>query len=230
MVEFQTKCPYFFRMPSSEKIQVEIWSDVQCPFCYIGKRQFERALEAFEDRDKVEVTWRSYQLDPELNPLPGESIYAYLARRKGMSVEQSKQMHDRVARSAAAVGLDYQFDRMVVANSLGAHRLIQAAKVQGLGDVAEERLFRAYFTEGQDLGDPKVLGHLADDIGLAEASEALDDTDGSWAARVIDEASEAVALGSTGVPFFVFQRQYSVTGAQGTEAFLKVLEKVSRES
>lgn len=217
-------------MPSSEKIQVEIWSDVQCPFCYIGKRQFERALEAFEDRDKVEVTWRSYQLDPELNPLPGETIYAYLARRKGMSVEQSKQMHDRVARSAASVGLDYQFDRMVVANSLAAHRLIQAAKLRGLGDAAEERLFRAYFTEGRDLGDLEVLRDLARDIGLADASDALNDPDGSWAAKVTDEASEAVALGSTGVPFFVFQRQYSVTGAQGTEAFLKVLEKVARES
>lgn len=178
------------------------------------------------------MTWRSYQLDPQLSAQPGETIYAYLARRKGMTVDQSKQMHDRVARSATSVGLDYQFDRMVVANSLAAHRLIQAAKVRGLGDGAEERLFRAYFTEGRDLGDEETLIALAQEFGLSEteAAEVLADPEGTWAARVADEASEAVALGSTGVPFFVFQRQYAVTGAQGSDAFLKVLEKVAREA
>ncbi len=219
-------------MGSLEKIQVEIWSDIQCPFCYIGKRQFEAALETFEEKDRVEVTWRSYQLDPGLKAQPGESIYAYLARRKGMSLDQSKQMHDRVAQSAASVGLNYQFDKMVVANSHASHRLIQAAKAQGKGAAAEEALFQAYFLEGKDLGDRAQLMALGLSIGLTPeaTAEALDDPQGLWGRKVDDEASEAMALGSTGVPFFVFQRQYAVTGAQGMPAFQKVLEKVARET
>lgn len=219
-------------MGSLEKIQVEIWSDVQCPFCYIGKRQFESALEAFEEKDRVEVIWRSYQLDPGLKAQAGETIYAYLARRKGMTLEQSKQMHDRVAQSAASVGLNYQFDTMIVANSHAAHRLIQAAKTQGKGEAAEEALFQAYFLNGKDLGDRAQLAALGQSIGLPPelTAEALDDPQGHWRRKVDDEASEAMALGSTGVPFFVFQRQYAVTGAQGTPVFQKVLEKVGRET
>lgn len=219
-------------MVSQDKIQVEIWSDIQCPFCYIGKRQFEAALGQYADKDRVEVTWRSYQLDPELKAKPGESIYAYLARRKGMTVDQSKQMHEQVAQNARRVGLDYQFDKMVVSNSHAGHRLIQAAKAKGLGDRAEETLFRAYFTEGRDLGDRATLVALGLEVGLtqAEAEEALDDPSGQWRQRVDDEASEALALGSSGVPFFVFQRQYAVTGAQGQASFLKILEKVGRET
>ena len=219
-------------MSPSDKIQVEIWSDIQCPFCYIGKRQFEAALAVFEERDRVEVTWKSYQLDPGLQARAGETIYAYLARRKGMSFDQSKQMHDRVAQSAAAVGLDYQFDKMIVANSHAAHRIIQAAKVHGRGAEAEEALFHAYFTEGKDLGDPLVLTALAVAFGLSseDARNALEDSGGAWGRKVEDEASEALALGSTGVPFFVFQRQYAVSGAQGIPAFKKVLEKAARET
>lgn len=218
-------------MASSDKIQVEIWSDIQCPFCYIGKRQFETALAEFEHRDKVEVTWKSYQLDPELKAQPGESIYAYLARRKGMSVDQSKQMHDRVAQNAATVGLDYQFEKMVVANSLAAHRLIQMAKSRECGDQAEEALFRAYFTEGMDLGDRAQLKQVAESLGLGEvADEAWEDPNGTWGQRVREEASEAATLGSTGVPFFVFQRQYAVTGAQGVPTFQRVLETLGQET
>lgn len=219
-------------MPTPEKIQVEIWSDVQCPFCYIGKRQFEAALENFDKKNLVEVTWRSYQLDPKLKPEPGQSLYEYLARRKGMALEQSKQMHDQVTKSAAAVGLDYRFDHVVVSNSHAAHRLIQMAKAHGLADVTEEILFHAYFTEGKDLGDREVLRALAAKAGLtdAQAAEAFDDPTSEWGRKVDDEAAEAHALGSTGVPFFVFQRQYAVTGAQGEATFRKVLEKVAREA
>jgi len=219
-------------MATNERIQVEIWSDIQCPFCYIGKRQFEEALATFEDRDRVEVIWRSFQLDPTLEAQAGESIHSYLARRKGFSVEQSRQMHAQVARTAASVGLDYQFDKMIVANSHGGHRLIQAAKARGLGDAAEEALFRAYFHEGKDLGDRATVLALGEGIGLdgATAAEAWDDPTGEWRKRVDDEAAEAQALGSTGVPFFVFQRRYAVTGAQGSETFRKVLARVLADS
>ena len=219
-------------MPDTNKIQVEIWSDVMCPFCYIGKRQFESALAGFEDRDRVEVIWKSYQLDPELKPVPGLSLYDYLARRKGMSVEDSRQMHDRVTQTAARVGLDYRFDRVVVNNSHAAHRLIQVAKAHGRGDALEEALFHSYFTDGKDIGNQEVLADLALSVGLtaSQATEAFDDPTGEWGRRVDDEASEALALGSTGVPFFVFQRQYAVTGAQGEDAFKRVLDKVTREN
>lgn len=219
-------------MPSPDKIQVEIWSDVMCPFCYIGKRQFEAALEGFEDRDRVEVTWRSYQLDPQLKADPGQSLYEYLARRKGFSVEQSRQMHEQVTRSAATVGLDYQFDKVVVNNSHAAHRLLQAAKSLGRGDALEEVLFHAYFTEGRDIGDRAVLADLAAAAGIDAdlATQSFDDLTGQWGRQVDEEASEGHALGSTGVPFFVFQRQYAVTGAQGESTFRKVLEKVAKDS
>jgi predicted DsbA family dithiol-disulfide isomerase len=219
-------------MATVDKIKVEIWSDVMCPFCYIGKRQFEAALDGFEGKERVEVVWRSYQLDPSLKAEPGQTLYQYLAKRKGMTLERSTQMHDQVTQSAATVGLEYRFDKVVVNNSHAAHRLVQLAKTQGVGDAVKEGLFRAYFTEGRDIGDRAVLAQLAVAAGLSAegAAEAFDDPSGEWGRRVDDEAAEAHALGSTGVPFFVFQRQYAVTGAQGESTFRKVLEKVSREN
>jgi len=213
-------------------LEVEIWSDIQCPFCYIGKRQFEQALEAFPQKDRVKITWRSYQLDPSLKAQPGESIYAYLARRKGMTEDQSKKMHDQVARSAASVGLDYQFDKMIVANSHAGHRLIQRAKAEGCGDRAEEVLFHGYFTDGYDLADRDQLVELAQKAGLTEAQavEALDDPTGRWGQSVDQEAAEAQDLGCTGVPFFVFGRKYGVTGAQGAPTFAQVLNKLAEET
>jgi len=141
-------------------------------------------------------------------------------------------MHDQVTKSAATVGLDYRFDDVVVNNSHAAHRLIQAAKAHGAGDAVEEALFHAYFTEGRDIGDRTVLADLAVKAGLTPdlAADSFDDLTGEWGRLVDDEASEAHALGSSGVPFFVFQRQYAVTGAQGESTFRKVLEKVARET
>jgi len=219
-------------MNDSDKIQVEIWSDVMCPFCYIGKRQFEAALGGFEGKDRVEIVWKSFQLDPNLRADAGQSLYSYLAQRKGMSLDQSKRMHDQVTQTAAQVGLDYRFDHVVVNNSHAAHRLIQLAKTQALGDALEEALFHSYFTDGKDIGDRAVLAALAVSVGLteAQADEAFDDPSGSWRRKVDEEASEAGSLGSTGVPFFVFQRRYAVTGAQGTATFQRVLQKISSET
>jgi len=215
---------------NDNKIQVEIWSDVMCPFCYIGKRQFEAALAEFPEKDRVEITWRSFQLDPGMTAMPGLSIDEYLASRKGFPVEQSKQMHARMTQNAAQYGLDYRFDKIVVNNSHAAHRLIQAAKSQGKGDALEEALFHAYFTEGRDIGDRAALAELADRAGLSggTADEAWNDESGKWGALVDAEAAEASELGATGVPFFVFGRQYGVTGAQGTPTFRKVLEKFTQ--
>lgn len=209
----------------NKMMKVEIWSDIMCPFCYIGKRNFENALAQFADSNNIQIEWKSFQLDPTIPTHFDEkvNVYDYLAERKGWSHEQSIAMHDRVVEMAKNVGLDYRFDQAVVANSFHAHRMIQMAKTKGLGDAAEERLFRAYFTEGKNFGDPAVLVELGSDIGLSEAEvkEALSNDD--WAFLVNQDIREAQSIGVTGVPFFVFDRKYAVSGAQPPQAFLQAL-------
>src|SRR5690606_25816142 len=152
------------------KVNVDIWSDIMCPFCYIGKRRFDDALSQFEHKEEVKVTWHSFQLDPSIKPQPGKSAVDYLAERKGQSREWSMHMHENVTQMAKEAGLTYNFDKAVVANSFDAHRLIHLAQENGLGDAAEERLFTAYFTEGKDIADPLTLVELGKEIGLAEAT------------------------------------------------------------
>jgi predicted DsbA family dithiol-disulfide isomerase len=206
---------------------VRIWSDVVCPFCYIGKRRFERALESFERRDAVRVEWKSFQLNPQAGPMPGRSIEEYLAVRKGWSPEHSRRMHDHVARMAAEAGLEYRFDKVVVAGTRDAHRLIQLAKSKGetAADRMEETLFRAYFTEGRDIGDRGALAALAGAAGLdpEEARAALDG--GAFAAEAERDFLEARQAGVTGVPFYVFDGRYAVSGAQDPAVFLSVLRQ-----
>lgn len=211
---------------SAAKMKVEIWSDIMCPFCYIGKRHFESALQQFPHSDKVEIEWKSFQLDPTIpENLPQTNVYEYLAQRKGMSVEQSKQMHGNVVAMAKNAGLDYNFDIAVVANSFKAHQLIQLAKSKGLGDVAEEQLFKAYFTEGKNFGDPSTLIELGKSIGLSqeEINEAF--TNPVYGSKVKADIQEAQQIGVTGVPFFVFDRKYAISGAQPAEAFVQALEQ-----
>jgi predicted DsbA family dithiol-disulfide isomerase len=177
----------------------------------------------------VTVEWKSFQLDPGVQAGNEKDLYDYLARRKGISYEQARQMHDQVVAMAKASGLEYNFDKAVVANSYDAHRLVQLAKQHGLGDAAEEALFRAYFTEGQDFGDHSVLLALALHIGLPEervksllASDEMGD-------QVRADIQEAEELRVNGVPFFVFDRKYAVSGAQDTKIFLQTLERAFSE-
>lgn len=217
-------------MNNEPKMKVEIWSDIMCPFCYIGKRHFEEALKQFPEADKVEIEWKSFQLDPNLpKPASDLNVYAYLAQRKGISIEQSKAMHKNVVQMAEAAGLDYDFDKTVVANSFDAHRLIQFAKTKDLGDEAEERLFKAYFTEGKDMCDTSTLLELAKDIGLneTETKEVLNTN--AYSAEVKKDIEEASQIGVTGVPFFVFNRKYAVSGAQPSTSFVNVLQKAFSE-
>jgi predicted DsbA family dithiol-disulfide isomerase len=206
-------------------VLVEIWSDVMCPFCYIGKRKFESALEKFEQADGVQVTWRSFQLDPAVRFKPGQTLYQYLAERKGITLEASRRMHERLTAAAAEVGLRYDFDAAIVANSFDAHRLTHLAREHGAQEKIEERLFAAYFTEGRNIGDHDTLVSLGAETGLdpAEVREMLAGT--RFAGEVRKEAREAESLGADGVPFFVFNRVLSVSGAQPTELFLEALQK-----
>jgi predicted DsbA family dithiol-disulfide isomerase len=149
-------------------MKIEIWSDIMCPFCYIGKRQLETALEAFPGND-FEIEWKSFQLDPTITPQSGKDVYTFLAERKGMSLEQSKEMHKSVTERAKSVGLDYHFEKAIISNSLTAHRIIHLAKAKKLGDEMEEIFFKAYFTDGKDLNDDQTLIELGTQAGLAAA-------------------------------------------------------------
>lgn len=211
------------------KMKVEIWSDVMCPFCYLGKRNFEKALEQFEDRNFIEVVWKSYQLDASIPEVAKESYEEYLVIRKGMSVTQVKQTLQNLTESVKKVGLVYDFDKSVMVNSLSAHKLIQFAKTKGKGNEAEEVLFRAFFTEGKNIADLKTLTQLGKEIGLDETELQTAFTDSKYAALVEQDILEAQQVGVQGVPFFVIDRKYAVSGAQPSDAFLANLEKAFKE-
>jgi predicted DsbA family dithiol-disulfide isomerase len=208
-------------------MKVEIWSDIMCPFCYIGKRRFEKALSQFPGADNVEIEWKSFQLNPEMKTDTNKNINQYLAEIKNWSLNQAQEMNDRVALMAKDEGLHYDFNKAIVANSFDAHRLIQYAKTLKKGDEAEERLFKAYFTEGKNISDRSVLIDLAEDIGLNknEAEDVLKND--KFTENVNDDILEAAKIGVTGVPFFVFNRKYAVSGAQEAETFLDVLTKTN---
>lgn len=206
-------------------MKVEIWSDVMCPFCYIGKRRFEKALAGFEHKDEIEIEWKSFQLNPDLKTNPDININQYLADIKGFSLDHAAQLNNHVTQMAANEGLTYNFDKAVVANSFNAHRLAHLAKQHGLGDAAEEALFKAYFTEGRNIDDIETLTELG--MGLGLPPEELKRTLASdrYADDVKHDIAEAQYLGVRGVPFFVLNRKYAVSGAQELPVFNDTLTK-----
>ena len=206
-------------------MKIEIWSDVMCPFCYIGKRNFEKALAQFTEKEKIEIVWKSFQLDASVPDIANESYEEYLVKRKGLSAEQVKGMLQNVTQMAREAGLDYHFDRSVMVNSLKAHRLIQFAKTRNLGDEAEERLFHAFFTEGKSIADIDTLTQLGVEIGLDATELQVAFTDERYAYQVNQDIQEARQIGVNGVPFFVFNRKYAISGAQPPQAFLETLRK-----
>ncbi|MDP5226515.1 MULTISPECIES: DsbA family oxidoreductase [Arthrobacter] len=211
-------------------MKIEIWSDVACPWCYIGKRRFEKALESFPHKHAVEVQWRSYQLDPSLPEHYDGTELSYLSQRKGMAPDQVKGMFAHVAEQAAGEGLAYDFDTVVVANSFTAHRLIHLAAASGKADAAKERLLSDHFEHGKDIGSAEYLRALGLELGLnADDVEELFTTD-KYTDAVQHDIAEARALGVSGVPFFVFDRKYGVSGAQASETFTQVLNEVWQES
>lgn len=206
-------------------MKIEIWSDVMCPFCYIGKRNFETALSQFADKKHVEIIWKSFQLDPELGEVAKESYQDYLIKRKGMAASQVKGMLDNVTQSAKQVGLVYNLEQSIIVNSLNAHKLLQFAKTKGLGDQLEERLFSAFFIEGKNIADLQQLTQLGKDVGLDENELQTAFTDKKYADLVKQDIVEAQQIDVQGVPFFVMDRKYAVSGAQPAPAFLETLEK-----
>lgn len=206
-------------------MKIEVWSDIMCPFCYIGKRHLELALQQFPDLE-VELVWKSFQLDPTITPQPGKDVYSYLAERKGMSLEESKQMHQHVVDRAAEVGLTYNYDKAIIANSFDAHRLLHLAKRNGKGNELKEKLLAAYFTEGKDFGDKQVLTQLGLEVGLNEPDIHTVLFTDMYSREVHSDVQEAQEIGVRGVPFFVFDRKYAVSGAQPIDAFIQTIQAV----
>lgn len=206
-------------------MKVEIWSDVMCPFCYIGKRRFEKALEQFPDRKDIQVEWKSFQLNPHMVTDPTKNINEHLAETKGWTLDHARQAHDYVTNMASEVGLQYDFDKAVVANSFDAHRLIQLAKANGKGDQVEERLFSAYFTEGKNIADHATLIELGAEAGLDPATIKDVLQGNQYTDEVQHDIYEAQQVGVTGVPFFVFDDRYAVSGAQPVDTFLEALNR-----
>lgn len=206
-------------------MEIEIWSDIMCPFCYIGKRKFETALEHFEHKDKVKVIWKSYLLDPGLVSDSTKSIHEHLAYSKGWTVDYAKEMGEYVSNMAKEEGLQYNMDKVKVANTFDAHRLIQMAKQLNKGDEMEELLFKAYFTEGKNLADQHVLKTIALSIGIGEEEMDTLFRGKNFAKEVLEDIKAAENIGVSGVPYFVFDGKFAVSGAQPTETFLNALRK-----
>jgi predicted DsbA family dithiol-disulfide isomerase len=211
-------------------LTVDIWSDVVCPWCYLGKRRFEAALERFEHRDSVTVRWHSFELDSDAPKCSDEPAAQRLARKYGISVQDAEAKHAQMTEMGAAEGIEFRYDLSRSGNTFDAHRLIQLAGEHDLQDAVKERLLRAYFTEGEPIGDPERLVALAAEAGL-DAGEARAMLEGdAYAEAVREDEQIARQIGIHGVPFFVFGRRYGVSGAQPTEVLLGALEQAWDET
>lgn len=210
-------------------MQVNIWSDVRCPFCYIGKRKFEAALASFPHKDSIKVNWQSFELDPAIVTDPELNAVEYFSEMKGISKEEAKGMFQHVRNAAATVDLKFDFENSVVANSFQAHRLIQLAKSRDMADAAEEALFKAHFTDGKNIDEQETLVEIGVSIGLNPEDVKNLFTSDAFAEEVRSDQKQAQVLGIHGVPFFVFNNKYAVSGAQSPEVFLQTLNQAWTE-
>ena len=210
-------------------MKINIWSDVRCPFCFVGKKKFEKALEKFPHSEKLEITWHSFQLDPQLITQPDVNPYEYFAKAKGITLERAKAMHEGAAMAGKEAGIDFNFDDSKVANSYKAHLLIQLSKTKNLANEMEEALFEAQFLDGKNIDDEETLIQLAKSIGITEdeAKNALQSDELGYLVK--QDMQLAAQLGINAVPFFVINDKYGISGAQQPELFLEALEKTWEE-
>ena len=211
-------------------MKIEVWSDYVCPFCYIGKRRLELALDQFPYKDQVEVEFKSFELDPNSPKNMGQNIHEVLAQKYGMSVEKAKEANQGVGQQAATVGLTFNFDEMKPTNTFDAHRLAKYAKTQGKEAVLSEKLLHAYFTESKHIGEFETLADIAESAGLErqEVLNILNDKN-KFAIDVRQDESLAQQYGVRGVPYFVINQKYAISGAQPSETFMGALQKVWEE-
>ncbi|WP_096154487.1 MULTISPECIES: DsbA family oxidoreductase [Bacillus] len=207
-------------------MKIEVWSDYACPFCYIGKRRLEEALSNFEQKSKVEVRYKSFELDPNAPIETNQSIYEILAGKYGTTLERAKQMSEGVVEQAESVGLQFDFDSLIPTNTFNAHRLAKLAESKGKDKELVEKLLEAYFVQGKHIGKETELVELAESVGL-EKREVLELLSSStFEEEVRKDQFEAKTIGVQGVPFFVINNKYAISGAQPTEVFLNSLNKV----
>ncbi|WP_291781266.1 DsbA family oxidoreductase [Cecembia sp.] len=206
-------------------MKIEIWSDIMCPFCYIGKRRLEAAMAQFEYADKLQIEWKSFLLNPDMKTDPEQNTLEYLAATKGWTMEQTQQITQQVVEMAKGEGLEYQMDKTVVANAKNAHRLLQLAKSVGKGGEMKERLLKAYFTEGANIDDKDSLLNFASEVGISNVSAQECLNSNKFEDKVDQDIAESRALGVRGVPFFVLDRKYGISGAQPKEVFEDTIKK-----
>jgi predicted DsbA family dithiol-disulfide isomerase len=207
-------------------VKIEIWSDVVCPWCYVGKRNLEAALAGFPHVDRVSVEWRSFELDPTTPTRVELSMDEVLERKYGMTADQASAANRKMTDLAASVGLEYHLDRVQIGNTFDAHRLIHLAAHEGCGGAMKERLLAAYFTEGRAVSDPSTLVELAVEVGLDRARATAVLSGDEFADEVKADEARAVELGCTGVPFFVVDERFAIPGAQPPDVLLRLIQRV----
>ena len=210
-------------------MRIEIWSDVVCPWCYVGKRHLEQALDRFAHRDAVEIVWKAYELDPNGPRERAGSYLERIARKYGISEDHARGSIERIVNAGAEAGIDFRFDDLRAGNTFDAHRLLHFAASSGVQNELKERLLFATFTEGHPIGDRDTLVKLAGDVGIDESDARRVLEGDEFGVEVRNEEAEAMEMGATGVPFFVFDRRFSVSGAQPPETLLHVLERAWSE-
>jgi predicted DsbA family dithiol-disulfide isomerase len=210
-------------------MQVEIWSDVVCPWCYLGKRYFEQALEHFPHRDEVEVIYRSFELDPSAPPGVTTPTVEALASKYGLGLEQAREAQRQMERRAAQAGLTFRMEDLRSGNTRDAHRLLQLARARGRQAELAERLHRAYFTDQASIFDHSALAGFAADVGLDRDEALAVLASGEYGEAVEADEEVARSFGVSGVPFFVIDRRYGISGAQPAETITAVLERVWAE-
>lgn len=209
-------------------VKVEIWSDVMCPFCYLGKSYFDKAVSELGIEDKLSIEWKSFQLNAEMGTI-GISTLEYLEKNKGMRKEDVEASFESIKNAGSTVGLNFDFENAIAVNTAAAHRLIQAAKAKGLGNEIEEALFRAHFTEGKNVADLAELELIGLNAGLSKSEIDSAQSNSEFQMALEADLYEASQIGVRGVPFFVLDRKYAISGAQPVEVFKKTLEKVVKE-
>lgn len=209
-------------------MKIDIWSDIACPFCYIGKRHLEKALEQFPEID-VEINWKSFELDPNAPADSDLDIYDTLAKKYGRDRNWAQQMNDNMVEMASKAGLDYDMDSVRPTNSFNAHQLLHFAKDQDKQDEMKEALLSAYFTEGKHVGNIKQLVEIAEKVGLNkdEARKVLEEN--IYSENVMSDVEEAHRIGVQGVPFFYINQKYGLSGAQPVEVFVDTLQQIYEE-
>ncbi|WEG14796.1 DsbA family oxidoreductase [Pullulanibacillus sp. KACC 23026] len=211
-------------------MKIELWSDFVCPFCYIGKQRLEMAISRFPHKEEVEVIYKSFQLDPHAEAYSEKSIYEVLAAKFGSTVEQVKKMNESLIQQAAEIGLDFNYEIMKPTNTLDAHRLAKLAKSLDKEHALTNLLLKGYFTDGKNIGDPNTLLDLAEKAGIdRESASKVLNTPDAYLADVQKDIEEAQAIGVQGVPFFVVNRKYAISGAQPLETFVGALNQIWQE-